>query len=541
MELTQAQIDALKGKGMSDSAIQTMAQQRGFTLPTKKLSNVEVGKLKASGLDDTKIQALAQQKGYQMPKDGVISGMFRAITEPIVTLAARPIQALEAISGASEKDQAINLPYYGRIETVKSGKDVLSDIGRAAETVATGIGGGGAVTAAKAGLKGKLITGAVQGAKEFGLAGGLTGFGQGLQDAEVQPADVAMKTLFGAGTGALLGAGFGTLTPFLVKSKGAINKITNVEEANKYLRQANEDVFKPTKTQYKNFQGKDTLQTYTDIFGGEVPKTNKDGYFLEESVKEMADKVDELYKPAAEAFSTILRNSPETVSISQIEQNAIKKIEQSNLIPTGKEQAIKGVQEEFDSLRREAQQMGWTSGDDMLPVFHADQFKDRFWGATKNFGSPESTVANARNLNTGHAFKEAVEGAVQDVGVKDFNKKLGDLIVLRNFVQDLVGKKSKLGGRMTRLMTRVAGTAMGAGGGIPGMIAGNLTGDVLARIMIDPALQPYRWLINKRLANMPKSELTRLSEEANTIIANMAEKRASKLITPVEQTAQQPL
>lgn len=536
MELTQQQIDQMKSRGLTDSEISNLAAQKGLTMPQKKLSNMEVGNLQSKGLSQEEIQTIASQKGYAMPKDGVISGMFRAITEPVVTLLARPAQAIKAVAGATENQQAINLPYYGRIETSKSQKDVISDIGRAAQAVSLGIGGAGTAGAVRTGLGGKILAGAAQEAKVGAASGGLFGFGEGLQEAETQPADVAMKTLFGAGTGAAGGALFGAVTPIVVKGAKGIKTIKNADEANKYLNNANLQVFAPTKTQFKKFQGKDTIGTYTEIFGGELPSVDKNNRFTTESVQDFASRVDELYKPASEAFSTILRNSPETVSLSQIEKQALSNLDNTPLTPTAKEQAINKIKDEFAQARQEAKQAGWLYGDDALPVFHADQFKDRFWAATKNFGTPEANTTNAVNLNTGHAFKSAIENAVEDIGVREFNQKLSDLIVLRNFVQDLTGKQAATGGKMTKLMTRLAGTMVGASGGPLGSIAGGLTGDALARILIDPKLQPYRWLINKQLSKLPESELMRLTQEANDVIAQMAEKRAKQLLLPAPTT-----
>lgn len=532
MELTQEQIDQMKARGLTDVEISQLASQKGYKLPQKKLSNVQIGSMKQKGLTDEEIQTLATQKGYEMPKDGIISGMFRAITEPVVTLAARPFQAVKGLAGATEQEQAINLPYYGLIETSKSGKDVLADIGRGAQTVSLGIGGGAAAGLKQVGLKGRVLAGAAKEGLAGAASGGLFGFGEALQEAEVQPADVAMKTLFGAGTGAVGGALLGGIAPVVVKTAKGINTIRNVDEANKYLKDANLTVFRPTKSQFRKFQGKDTVGTYTEIFGGELPELDKNNRFTQESVAEFADRVDELYKPASEAFSTILRNSPETVSLTQLQNDALEKISKTQLTAVAKKKAQQDLMEEFAQAKIEAQQAGWMIDEDQLPVFYADQFKDRYWANTKNFGTSEASIANAINLNIGHAFKEGIENAVQDIGVRDFNQKLSELIVLRNFIQDLVGKQAGTGGKMTKLMTRLVGTVAGSGGGIPGAIAGGLTGDALAKILIDPKLQPYRWLINKTLAKMPKSELTRLTEEANKVLADMAEKRAAKLITP---------
>ncbi len=142
--------------------------------------------LRAKGLST---QQIMQFDAGQKPADiafekkkaeeGFVSKVFRGITEPVATLAARPIQLAKALTGAeTPEEQAITLPYYGKIKTPQTGKDVVADIGRAAETMALGIGGGGAKTAVKAGLGGLVRAGAKEGAIVGAKAGGLIGFGQ---------------------------------------------------------------------------------------------------------------------------------------------------------------------------------------------------------------------------------------------------------------------------------------------------------------------------------------------------------------------------
>jgi hypothetical protein len=184
------------------------------------------------------------EKGYT-PKDiqieknksteGFGKKLARGILEPVATLLSRPVQLAKAIGGATPEQQGVSLPFLGRIETSQTGKDVLKDIGRGAETVALGIGGGGAKTVVQTGLTGAIKQSAIQGLKVGAGSGALTGFGQSLQSAEVQPADMAMKTLFGATLGGVTGGVLGAITPVVVKGINYTKKFTDLNQVNKEL------------------------------------------------------------------------------------------------------------------------------------------------------------------------------------------------------------------------------------------------------------------------------------------------------------------
>lgn len=549
MELTTEQINKLKQQGLDDNKISALAQAKGYTLPqqkpTQKLTTKQVSDLKAKGLDDTKIQALAQSKGFELPKEeGIISKVFRGITAPVVSTLVRPFQAIAEGAGATaervNKRTAEILPYYAKdnyLDVPQTGKDVLKDVGRAAETVSLGIGGAGTASTIKTGLKGAVIAGAKEGAIVGAKTGALTSFGQALQDAEVQPSDVAMKTLFGATAGAVTGGAIGAITPVVVKGVNTVKKYTNVDQINTELNKLNTEVFKPTAKQSEKFsrQGKDPIKTYTDIFGSDIPSVGKDNRFTNESIDEFVNKVNDVYKPASEGFNTILRNSPEVNSLTKARNDAVSNLDMFNLTPSMREKAISQIDANFSAIRNDALQKGLLQGDN-IPVYFTDNLKDQFWAQTKNFGTEEATVANSVNSAIGHGFKDAIESSIKDTNVKLYNKKLGDLIVLRDFLDTKRGALSGTGGKMTRLMARVAGTVAGSPGGTIGSVLGNLTGDKLAQIMINPAMQPYRWLINKKLAQLPKAEVLKLEEEANAVLQQMFQRRMETLALPAPAT-----
>lgn len=540
MELTQEQINKLKESGMDDAKISALAKQNGYTMPvaeTKSLSANQVAQLRAKGLDDAKINTLAQQNGYSLPEEvGGVQAFAQAVAKPFLKVASS-IGSIADIATAKTKKEADyemkrprDFGYFGQVAPLNT-SNPLDAIGVGAEIGSYAIGGGGTAKTVAQGLKGQILKAAGKGFVGGATSGGTMSFGQALQEAEVKPSDVAYKTLFGTAVGGAVGLPLGAITPVVVKGAGVARRFTNLNEINTELNNLNTQVFKPTPKQLEKWsvQGKDPIKTYTEIFGTEVPQVGKDNRFTKESIMDAVEKVDSVYKPAAEGFNTILRNSPEVNSISKARDMAIKNLDAYDLTPSMYERAVAKIDGEFNAVKDKAIKDGVLLGDDSIPVYYTDNLKDKFWKATKNFGTEDATIANSVNSSIGHGFKDSIENSITDLNVKNYNKKLGDLIVLRDFLETKSGSLAGTGGKMTRLMARVAGTVAGSQFGTMGSIMGNLTGDKIAQIMINPAMQPYRWLINKKLKQLPQGEVLRLQQEANDVLQAMYAKRQESI------------
>ena len=103
----------------------------------------ETGMKKSYTLEELqKIGATPVIREVQPQQEGFLKTLAKGIVRPVATLAARPIQLARALGGATEEEQSLQLPFgLGKVETVRGARDVVKDIGRAAETVALGVGG----------------------------------------------------------------------------------------------------------------------------------------------------------------------------------------------------------------------------------------------------------------------------------------------------------------------------------------------------------------------------------------------------------------
>lgn len=519
------------------------------------LTREQFDKLYSKGLSIEQIKAFDAGQTPETMQPKKTGGFFESVVkEPINALVVRPATRLGNVLGAAgvyafgnekqkekadrllKSDTKVDVPFLGKYD-VKVVADTPQAAGRqiigeTAETASYLYGGGTAGSVVRKTLGGKVIQGAVAGSRAGAVGGGLYSFGQAAQEAEMQASDVAYQTMFGTAVGGALGLTIGAATPIVIKSAGAIRRFKNIGAVNEKLYELNSTTLRPSSKQTQEWaeKGVDPIKTYTEIFATDIPKVDKTNRFIPESAQEFAGKVDTLYKTGAQGFNTILRNSPETNSLRSMEQAALARNRSANLTALQKEQAEMKIVGEFQALRREY--AGQLIDGDRLPVAVSDTIKDRFWSATKYFGPEEASVANEANRAIARSFAEGIEEVITDVNVKGYNKELQRLIVLRDYIESLGGKLAGTGGKMTRLMSRVVGGIAGASGGPAGTVVGMITGDKVAQVMMNPQNSPMRWLILKRLQQLPVAQRKTILEEADRIIQEMMERQSQMLQLP---------
>lgn len=163
-------------------------------------------------------------------KPNPLVSFAKSIISPVATTIARPFQlgrSLELsarqalfpqnVRPGETQETAQNIPIPLVAAAPQTSRDVLKDVGRATETVALGVGGGGAVQAARQGFRGAIgaaaKTGAIQGAK----AGGIGGVGLSMEEGNINPLTIGADAMVGAGLGAGGGAILGPAASLLRK------------------------------------------------------------------------------------------------------------------------------------------------------------------------------------------------------------------------------------------------------------------------------------------------------------------------------------
>lgn len=504
-----------------------LTKEQFTQLYNKGLSVQQIRDFEAGQTPQTLKQNQPQEKGF----------LRSMIEDPIKTLIVTPAARFSEVVGRrgllgsnikrgyeemTSQDQTfggINIPRQKGFD--EGGASQI--LGEAAKTASYLYTPGVAKGALQTGLKGQVISGALQGAKAGAIGGGSYSFGDAVQRAENSTSDVAYKTLFGAGVGGATGGLLGATVPLIVKTVNGIKSYTDINQLNEKLYTKNKEILRPTSTQMDDWKTKkvDPIKTLVQEFGPDGIPTTGDKLDL----GNLIEMTDARYKAGSAGFNTILRNSPETVSLKGVYQKSVNDIKNSVMKDTLKEKALAKIKDEFGAIIRRAKSEGTLLGTDNIPAWYADNLKDGFWGSTKNFGSEVSTVDNAVNRSLGFGFKEGIENAVTDVNVRAYNKQLQQLMELSDFLSSQNGKVPGTGGKMVRYTSRIIGGIAGSGGGPGGSVIGSITADKVAQAMINPNAKT--WIIRKQLEKLTPEARASLQAEAEQIIQNMIIKRGN--------------
>jgi len=477
------------------------------------------------------IDEVAAKLGVQKPKgEGFLSKTAKAIVSPVATLAARPFQLGAQLLGATpEQVNKVNLGGY--IAPVpQSGKDVLRDVGRAAETVSLGIGGTGVKTAVQTGLKGLVGQAAKEGAVVGLKSGALTGFGQGLQQAVDEPPEQAFKTIFGntalgGGLGLVSGGVLGAVTPVVSRGISGVKKFTNIADLESKLSEGYKKILNPTARQIKvdSRFGRDSFS----FLAKEAPdlpiSVNKDGRIVADDAIEMLKRK---YTAEATAYKPIIRNSGKYVDIdnviAQAKRQARQEFDGSDLL-----KAEQQIDDEVNSfLRNSPQDVNVTpSGRRFVSLDRADDIKTYSWNRGKGWGTPEAEVWNDTNNLIGHSLKDAIEKELPDAPIRAMNKRLGQYKNAIDMLERRNGQVSGSGGKLSKYLIRSVGTSVGAGlggdngglgGGLSGAGAGFVTAEAIAIAIANPNVRLY--VVRQLLKNLQKAGRQDLINQAEQIL-----------------------
>lgn len=489
---------------------------------------------------------LNSQLSNQDNGGGFISNLYKGIAGPVVNLIARPGQAVQHLLGDTQPIEGkflgldINDPYADVSRGATPGSVVLRDIGRGLETVALGVGGGAATDVAETTAKGLIKQGFKQGAIGGAKAGALSGAGQSFEQGNGDFGKVAYDTLFGAGTGALLGGTLGGIAPTV--GKGVITGgelktgLTTEKGLIENLAERNKKVLNPT--QRMNAVEERFFKDTPTFIAKEYPDMpihiNKGRLDLTEGIDGLSQK----YNAEELAFDSLLKNNGKFVDLTATENEAKKQAMQI-FSGTQREKALQQIEDEVSAFARQAQQDGYAldgkGGKVLIPSDKANIFKRNLWQRTKGFGSPESEIYNQSNYLLGSAFKGQLEKVIDDAPVKAMNQRLGDFISAIKYLEKRNGGVPGSGGKMSRYFIRTMGSIAGSGGGIPGSITGAITADKLATFMANPELTTSMY--NKLLKRVAKEGKTDILQQAEAILNQRAQKAAEVLKLPAPEQA----
>lgn len=160
--------------------------------------------------------------------------VYKGIGEPVANMIARPGQAVQHALGDTEPIEGsflgldITDPFADVSGGESAGKTLLKDVGRGAETVALGVGGGGALNTVRAGVGKGIVQGIKRGAIEGAKSGAIFGGGKSLEEGNTDVGTIAKDTAVGAGIGGLTGGVIGGAAPVAKVAISAVKPAARV-------------------------------------------------------------------------------------------------------------------------------------------------------------------------------------------------------------------------------------------------------------------------------------------------------------------------
>lgn len=357
--------------------------------------------------------------GAQEEKEGLVKSIFRGVTQPVMTMLARPLQAGAMIAGASDEginDYFSKVPFYGkggRLDIPKTGKDLVKDAGRAIQTASLAL--------------------PVNGFKQAVGLGAVSGLGAGLE---------ADPSLMGGIKGAGIGTVAGTIGGGISKALGALPKWLTGSA----------------------FNGLDDAQVEKVLRDKSMGSTRSILNQSQKAISGYGQTIDDMLQKTAEKGSPdFALRATQSQFPEKSTENIFTKIR--NLIPSGNKAGLEGIGSDRGTILRYLENIK----NGTATLFEKNKVRIAIDSATKG---DFARMARALRPTAGHdlamTFADALRSEIQN-SVKEtipifdeFAKEMG----IRNFLKKMVESKGSNGILQWRDM--VPFILGNEGAGIPG-------------------------------------------------------------------------
>lgn len=445
---------------------------------------------------------------YQEPKkeDGFFKSVYKSMFAPVANLIARPGQAVQSALG---KEVSTGKFLGLDITAPQTGKDILKDIGKSLETIALGIGVGGAPniikTGFKEGIKQGLKEGAVIGLKSsplFGAGASLTG---GETDIKQIFKDASVATAIGVPTTAVLG--------------GIIPAISGISK--KFTQQAIRDeigtVFRKTAEKYVKPQAilnqaeqvsKTNPIGVLQMYGkNTIPNMKGGGADTVEARNFLKQKISELSKLRNEDL--FLNN--ERIPLGGYRQYGNELIDAQNWSSLKKEK----VRKDFNKIADEMDNVYANDPKNVngLELLEYNTIKTEQTGLSKSYNNPKAVFDYDAHGIAGKTARDLIELTTESDSIKELNKLIQSHYDAIDFLKELEGKKIH-GGALSKAMLKLGGDVVGAvaGSSVGQPVVGAVTGHVISGKIADIVqnkfiTNPIKRLLIDNLAEVAPKEV----------------------------------
>jgi hypothetical protein len=453
--------------------------------------------------------------------------LIRGIIKPVATLLARPVQLAKALGGASEEEQTIKSGYLGDIKTSSSAKDVVKDVGRGLETVALGVGGGGAANIAKGIGKQSVKQLAVQGAKEGVIAGALGSTGLAMEEGK-KGEDVIKEGLEGAALGGATGGLLGGAIPLAGKAiKGAANATSKIgratglisptaDDAGRALQSVAEEYERAAGTGLKNSFRKQQLtrsgelrpwsQTLAEY--GIVPKEGPNKSWDVAGALDDLDGINDEFRTTKREF---VKNESALFDVDEALSNADNRIDQTMKSEIGREKAKAQLRSEVEAVLKKAKVVEGEGGKRMLNATDMEKLRDIGYELTPFNASDPQKIGQSAGYSLARAVNDTIDKYATFPSYRSFNREWSNILNAQDALNQLSTKTVRFSkGLSGQIAMKVLAPVLGySRGGIVGAILGDLGGEAAGRLLSDPELRTLvsRSIIKKAGQKLPKDKI----------------------------------
>jgi len=448
-----------------------------------------------------------------------LKSFARAVVTPPATIAARPFQLGKALLGADKEQQAVTLPFVGKIPTVGSTKDVKKDIGRGIETISFGLGGGVAKQGVQNVLRGAGKETFKQGVKESTKIGAIGGFGAGLGETG-EAKGAVLGTAVGAGFGAGVGVGFPVAKSVISKTKPIVSRLSGKKAGQDEARKIIETTFRDIAGKYQvagrklsvmeSKKGTKPIETISS-YGDSIPRMINDS--MENGKINPAESIEFLRNKIANLSgikSDVVKVSDEAIPFAEYQKRLNSMINKQSWSKAKKDAAKKQTTKLLDGI-------GQSYDNGVIPLTEIDTIKTEQTALSKSYNNPGKNPFeyDAHGI-LGKLSREIVEDTTKDAPTKELNKIIQSHYDAIELLEALRGKTPK-GGVITKLATQMGGQTVGALAGLP--TGDPLIGAIVGRVGADVA---FDILGNNLISNPVKRMMIKNLQEADNVVIKNA-------------------
>lgn len=500
-------------------------------------------------IQKSKEELQSQGEGVSLRDDRVkptfVGGLIRGIIKPTATLLARPIQLAEVLAGKSPEETTIKSKYLGDIKAPQSKDDVIKDIGRAAETISLGIGGGEVGNLIAQGGKKTVAQLVKQGVIQGSKAGALGTGGSAIEEGK-SGKDLASQIAIGGALGGLTGGLVEGISPLVRKGGSLLGDLSKATGISDISEQEARDAIVKTAQEYDRAAGtglKNSFRNRQATRSGElrpwsetlaeygiVPQEGPNKTWDLEKAFDDIDSINEEFGKVKDKFR---KNENALFNIDEALRGADEDINNTLKSEIARNKAKDKIRKEVEAVLGKKEVMKNQQGERLLNASDMERLRDVGYELTPFNASDPQKIGESAGYALARNINSTIDKYATFPSYRAFNREWSNILNAKEALNQLKTKNIRLSkGLSGQIALKVLGPVLGySRGGIIGGIFGDLGAETAGRLLSDPQLRTLvqRSIIKKAQLKLPKDKIiSSLEKEIDDYIA----RRQTQLVLP---------